>query len=186
MKSNKKIILLVTIFLLVTFIFNYILIVSIPENPIKIRYSFFSDKEIKGLTPQGWAFFTKSPRLEEVYLYKIDTISKKIENIILKNVQSSQFFGIKRENRLISSKITTIANDIDKNLWFNYSGNSQDFLKNEENYMRLNRISINIIQPSICGLYCVVMKKPIPWSWSTLKNKINMESKLILINFKCQ
>ncbi len=136
--------------------------------------------------PQGWAFFTKNPKSEEVYLYKIDTITQKFENIILRNVQSSQLFGIKRDNRLISTKITTITNDIDRSLWINHKGNISNFLKHDTNYMKLNKITIKIKQPAICGLYCVVMKKPIPWSWVTLKSKINMESRIILIDFKCQ
>jgi antimicrobial peptide system SdpA family protein len=183
---NKKSTILIALSLLTLFIFNYILIVSISENPIKIRYSFFSDRKTKDFTAQGWAFFTKSPRLEEVYLYKIDTVNQSFERVILRNTQFSQLFGIKRDNRLITTKISTITSDIDDNNWINYRGIIDDFLKNKTDYMKLNLISIKTKKPSICGLYCVALKKPIPWSWISLKNKINMESKLILINFKCQ
>ena len=160
------------------------LIVYTPENPIKTRYSFFSEKEIKNFTPQGWSFFTKSPKLEEVYLYKVDTINQKIKKVILRNTQLSQLFGIRRDNRLIITKINKITSDIDKDFWVNNNENINVFLKDKTKYDKLNKISIATKKPSICGLYCVILKKPVPWSWINLK--VNMESKLILINFKCQ
>lgn len=184
MSNFNKFLIFISFCVLTVFIFSYILIVSIPENPIKARYSFFSKKVVKRLTPQGWAFFTKNPRSEEIYFYEIDTTNNKIKNIFFRNVQSSQLFGIKRDNRLIISKLNNIINDIDTELWFSYRGNTLDFLRKNSAYRRINKITVKIREPAICGLYCLEMKEPIPWSWIDLE-RINMPSRLILIDFKC-
>ncbi len=182
MKKKFLIIVTITIFLAV----NFILIVSIPENPIKSRYPFFSERKTKSFLAQGWSFFTKNARDKEAYIYKIDTIQNTAEKVMLRNTQISQLLGIKRENRIINSKISRVVEGIDANLWIKYRGKVTEYLEEPANLKKLNIVSIKISKPSLCGLYCIGMKKPIPWSWINLKKTVYMESELILINFKCE
>ncbi|MRM86663.1 hypothetical protein D1Z98_12280 [Riemerella anatipestifer] len=50
--------------------FSIILISSIPFNPIQYKINFV--KQVYTYLPQGWAFFTRDARENQLYIYKIN------------------------------------------------------------------------------------------------------------------
>lgn len=165
----------------------YIVILFVPENPIKIRYSNFNNKEILRLFPQGWSFFTKNPRGYTYKLYRIIPNagnSNSVDYVSMVNSQASQYYGINREIRLTSAKLMQIATSIEDEAWYNYRGNTKLLLNNPESISTINLVSMKIESRILRGLYCLEYTKPIPWSYANLKKDFHMPSKLVLINFK--
>ena len=181
MCMDKKIIFFYSCLSFCAFAVLYLLILSIPENPIKLRYPFFSQRKVTLIAPQGWSFFTKNPRDEDIYLYRIE--DTELHPVSIVNMQASQVFGVDRENRLISTKLLKITGGIPAKNWLNYRGDVAAFVKSmgAECFDVLN---MRVKEPSLCGRYCVVLQKPVPWSWSGLDN-INMPSRFAIINFNC-
>lgn len=183
MKLYSKFIVFIAFSFITLFVISFLLITSIPENPIRLRYSFFNNKEMKYLIPQGWSFFTKNPREEEIYIYDLsNSLNTKIK---LNNIQLNQLFGIKRENRIIYTKTSTVFQNIDASLLIDFKGDALGFIQKEENMKTLNEVSVNVRKPSLCGKYLIEVKQPIAWSWLSIKSKVKMPSKLIIIDFKC-
>ncbi len=183
MKDKFKLTGFILISFISMFIIFYIVVTSIPENPIRLRYSFFNNKEMRFLVPQGWSFFTKDPREEEIYIYELNNSDNK--KIRLNNIQFNQLLGVKRENRIRYTKTSNIIQNIDPSLFLDFNGNAQKFVNQNNNKERINEISINVKKPSLCGKYLIEIKEPIPWSWLSIKENIKMPSKLIIIEFKC-
>lgn len=179
---NKKIIFFYSCLSFCAFVLLYLLILSVPENPIKIRYPFFSHREVTLVAPQGWSFFTKNPRDEDIYLYKIEGSRLHKKSIV--NMQASQGFGIDRENRLISTKLLKITAGIARKDWLTYKGDVTKFVESI-GVDKFAVINVKVKEPSLCGKYCVVLKEPVPWSWSDLKH-VKMPSRFVIINFNCQ
>jgi antimicrobial peptide system SdpA family protein len=155
------------------------LIKSISDNPIKINYSFFNLDIFNLALPQGWAFFTRDAKEENVLFYIIGN-NKELIKINMNNSNNNKNLGFSREHRMIFSKITSALNQIDKKFW-------RTFKDNKINTDSISVINFKVKQPSLCGKYCIEVKKPIPWTlYSKLKKKYFLNSKYIIVNFNCE
>lgn len=48
----------------------YIMLLSIDNNIVSTNYSSLMNNKVKFIIPQGWAFFTRNPREDQVIIYK--------------------------------------------------------------------------------------------------------------------
>ena len=92
----KRTVILVSL-LLTMALFFYILVISVPNNVLSLNNSVLNNSKMNALIPEGWAFFTRSPREEQIYIYSY----KDLRKVSLKNTDMSQYLGIKRKNRFI-------------------------------------------------------------------------------------
>ena len=159
----------------------FISIISIPDNPVNLRYSSFNNLKLNAMFPEGWAFFTRDPQEEQFFLY--EWFGGKLREVPIKNAGPSQLFGIIRRNRAIQSKILRVSNSIDEKYWFHYRGDIKGVPVDS-----LTIFSVDIAQPAVCGKYLVQARKPLPWPWyaSSRSDKIYLPSRVICINFKCR
>lgn len=125
---------------------------NINVNTFSVNTSFIHKKLVKSLIPQGWAFFTKSPRDLELSIYNLN--NKEEEN--LTSFQVKEYFGICRKNRLLNTKLIDISKNIDERLWV------------------LNVDSINIEKLAVVTVEDKILKGeefiiskyfPLPYSW---------------------
>ena len=135
------------------------------------------------LIPQGWAFFTKNPRDPQVFIYQVDTIDDSIKLENLRNTQLKYLFGIDRSNRKISSKLSKILQGVDSEFFYTSKKSVEDSIKND--YCSIFKVKVSVKKPILCGLYCLQIKKPKPWSWLRIDTNIITESSIILLNLKC-
>lgn len=162
----------------------FVAIIFVPQNPIKIRYSIFNSEQVKRITPQGWSFFTKSPRDADFRIFKLDKTTGNFVEVTLVNSQISQLFGAKRDNRIIHTQINTIASQVEGEIWYKYRGPLDSILTKGSYEKKLNKINLNVSKSFLCGQYVIQESKPIPWAWS-VKENIFPPSKFLLFNFQC-
>lgn len=134
------------------------LIISLSPNPITLNSNNHVRKYIRDLAPQGWAFFTKDVDKGFYILYKFQ--NNKIEKFKLSTSDQDQFFGLKRNNRLIFNNVLQIINSIDSNLWFNSNETIDHSL-----LQKLSKVSIKSHDPIIYGQFLVAKGSPIPYEW---------------------
>lgn len=118
------------------------------------------------LFPQGWSFFTKSPRDEEISIYQI--IDNKVKPIKSNSFSLKNYFGLKRKNRTINTDLGLINSELsNKIVWNNYSNSSIKEL-NLKNSLDFVKYKFKFLYPSIeKGRYVIVKKEIIPWAyWS--------------------
>ncbi|AZQ65653.1 SdpA family antimicrobial peptide system protein (plasmid) [Flammeovirga pectinis] len=150
-------------FILILLLFVYfvllIFFVSIPDNTI-ISDSIFK-KNIASISPQGWGFFTKSPREELIYLY-----NSNFERIDFNNSSPKNFFGIKRYSRALSREVSILASNVNDSVWTEGKG-IQIFIKEE----RIIDIKDDRIKHIKKGEYYLVKYNLPPWALSKVTSK---------------
>lgn len=154
-------------------------------NPVKfnnnIENRFFS------FVPQGWAFFTRSPREAQIILYKKNDENNKYEEINQRHADIHNLFGLNRKPSKILGELQFAKSEIPQNIYFDTVFNYQtkhiiDEVKELKPYYFENKM----YDPLLCGDYIVIYQKPIPWAWSKNLDNINMPCKMIKIKFLCK
>lgn len=178
--EKKKIIFFFASQLLFIFIIILIMIVSIPNNPISFRYKLYINRNLNALLPEGWAFFTRDCKEEQIFVYKINS-STSLSEVSFKTSNSDQLFGFIRHNRMMHSKLSSILSNISDSYYY-----TENISLDKININKVNRISVKISNSNLCGQYLVKLQKPKSWTWysSGIASPIN-SYKLVLINFKC-
>lgn len=153
---------------------------TVQYNPIRHKYNF--DKQVLRFTPQGWAFFTRSAREEQIYIYKIDGNS--LKKINQRHADLKNIIGLSRDISKIGIEIDALTNIV----------NIENFMNTEWNYEAnllgkipeaFIEIKNPIYEPLLCGEYLLVFQPLVPWAWSKSKNNIKMPSKVIKLRIEC-
>lgn len=163
-KDYKAKVVFYTFLLLFLLLLFLILTASIPENPLTPKKSIKTG--INLLFPQGWNFFTRSPKESTFDIYRLIK-SGKVKKINLEN--SYYAMGISRKNRFISIQLSSILS-LNKNLkWSKFSGdlNTLPVLLLDQQKIK-NIVGSNYIPNDS---YLLVENVILPWAWvSKVKN----------------
>jgi antimicrobial peptide system SdpA family protein len=118
------------------------------------------------ISPQGWGFFTKTPRDPNVHIFVVrdGKISKRI---LYQNFTSNNLLGFTRKNRMIAFEISQILMRSKNIQWQNYTKNISDLpivkvFDNDLYYLRDND-------------FLLVKEEIPPYLW---RNKIQNPDKL--------
>lgn len=122
--------------------------------------------------PQGWSFFTRSPREDLVDIFEYDP-KKNSYNLINLADRSKCYFGLDRINRIVAYEISMILEEVTK-----VKKSKTIFEDNFYSDCEITVISNNIkhLKP---GKYLLIIKKIKPWAYINLKT--NDESKYLSI-----
>jgi|GEM_PF-636476 len=161
---------------------SVVFVSSIPFNPIQHKLDFV--KEVYTYTPQGWAFFTRDAREEQIYIYKIDD-SGELKKINQKHANTDNFFGISRKVSKMFAEVDIITSMIGKKKFYTTTWN---YDKNIHGEIPDNSVEVKnpIKYPVLCGDYLLVYHKIEPWAWSKSNNKMKMPAKVIKVRVLCQ
>ncbi|VAW14377.1 hypothetical protein MNBD_BACTEROID03-708 [hydrothermal vent metagenome] len=135
--------------------------------------------------PQGWAFFTRSPREAQVILYEFhddDSLIKYPQ----KHSSYKNIFGLDRKISKVLTEIQALKFQIPDTLYTNYQWNYQTTEHSKlKRPLNVCKVKNGIYQPILCGDYLLVFQKPIPWAWSKSINKLKMPAKIIHLRIEC-
>lgn len=139
-----------------------IALVSVPFNPVSYLASV---KSLRILVPEGWGFFTREPKEERIYLYKITEEGQL--NLILPNYLSlKNFFGASRNRRMFNIELSRLTQQLEDSMW-TYC---EKGLKNISLDRLKTHIVVNTVQhPQMEGTYLLLRRRPIPWAWSNAR-----------------
>ncbi|WP_103867216.1 SdpA family antimicrobial peptide system protein [Aquimarina sp. I32.4] len=124
--------------------------------------SSFNKINTVNVLPQGWAFFTKSPR--DVRVELID--GKTNKNISLKNFSLTNFFGLKRTSTRITTELGMLIKETPDSLWVKTNGISNDFEKG--NYIIRKS---HFKKPYLSEKIILINKERVPWAWSNFNER---------------
>jgi antimicrobial peptide system SdpA family protein len=163
------------------FLFVQTIVSNMPYNAL--RSGKFNAK-IVSLLPEAYAFFTRSPREDQLYLYAIE--NNQLKEVSYQNTDPSCFYGISRKQRAKGIELGHLFGKVastKKDEWIECN----ESLLTCENWGEVP--SVLVLNPTysnqICGEFLIVSRKIIPWAWSSSRDKINMPSKVIKINALC-
>ena len=170
----KKVIIYSTTWGLITILILLVVSSSIPESVIQLQPK---NKEFFHLIfPEGWSFFTRSPREEMADIYAI-TENKKIKKLSSQCSAFNNLYGISRKSRKIGMELSIVASKINDSLWLKKDIPIEDIDKLPINNIPMDPESKYLIK----GDYIIKAELPIPWAW--IQNK-NTKSKTRIVRIK--
>lgn len=128
--------------------------------------------------PQGWSFFTKSPRDEALSVYRV--INGQIEALPMSNHQNIGF-GLSRNTRLIGYEASIVASSIHPSKWKSYKNRPIESFVND---------SVIIVQQKpgfhhfTKGEYIFKLFKNIPFAWAGQQQETNTPFKITRISIQ--
>lgn len=157
----------------------WIAVASMPYSPVSVPR--IISLNIQTFWPQGWAFFTRNPREERTYFYRMEGDEAVIQHF--HNSRAVNLFGARRNARLESMELATIAESIPESSWLNCAEGirHQDSLA----YLPSVKIRNSFRYPKLCGEILIEKKEPVPWAWSKDTSEDEVPSKIAKINVIC-
>jgi len=155
------------------------------DNPIKLKYGGLLDTRYKVVFPEGWAFFTKSPRDDYIQLYQWKN-NKFEEYPYQRQADLNNWVGLKRNARSIGVEFAYLVGKIPQgeNQWLGCDAGVLDSCVNDSNF-RTFEITNNTKDPLISGRIFAVKRKVIPWAWSSNYKKVKLPIEIISLNVSC-
>ena len=141
--------------------------------PVVSGGSFSQKVTLLNITPQGWGFFTKDPREEQLIVCKLKNDTPR--RFTKTHSSSSSFFGLSRKNRFTAMEAANLAAQINDTLWNTMEGRKFILEKNAPTDTVINRIKPITIE----GDFFFVKQERIPWAWAG--NAIVMPYKYIKV-----
>jgi antimicrobial peptide system SdpA family protein len=141
-----------------------------------LNFSIKLDKKLFNILPQGWAFFTRSPREGQVFLLK-----KKGDAFFVENLYHSKInnvFGLNRVTTKINYELMSIYSQFKKTDFVDGQSNMQcnitDSIPKKIHYVR-NKFR----NAKITGEYVLIIQKLVPYAWISKLNLQTMPCKSI-------
>lgn len=138
-------------------------------NPISIAQK--EAKLIFTLAPQGWGFFTRSPRELQTLIY----IKKnaKYELVNKSGSDPEYLFGLSRYSRRKNIELGQIFSTLPDSIW-SVCPTREIFDCDSGKVFSVK----NVYKNSACfGDYLLILSEPIPWAWAKSYNRITMPFK---------
>ncbi|UZT99069.1 SdpA family antimicrobial peptide system protein [Chryseobacterium fluminis] len=128
-------------------------------------------KTFRTLLPEGWSFFTRSPREDMVTIYKI--VENKPIKINSLSSNAENFFGLSRKSRKLGYDLSIILSTFQRITWIKI--NSLENIKIEQQKFKKinkNQLQINTLDK---GYYMIVSQPVIPWAWSKYPSRVRKQ-----------
>lgn len=140
--------------------FFYVLGISHVRHSEGFSYSF--KRSVSFVIPQGWGFFTRSPREAVLETYRIPKGDRDMIEVLNKNTSWRNWFGLSRNNRFIGYEMSNLIGHIPREAWHSGVGFIADNIPD-------TTFSIDVKQPFKTFKrhtdYLLVQHKPIPITW---------------------
>lgn len=161
-------------------LFFYSIHAALPFNPVKLPFQ--GSIPVRSVMTQGWKFFTRSPREEDIRVFELLSDGTSRSASRGSNASPSNLFGIKRDSRAQGIEIGLITSGLRKDQWRECKTKSTECVPEVDEEIT---VSNTIENPTICGRVMVSLVPPVPWAWSGSKREVTMPSKIAILNVIC-
>jgi antimicrobial peptide system SdpA family protein len=164
-----------------TLLFGYSIHAALPFNPVNLPL--VKTLRVRIFMPQGWKFFTRNPREEQIKALSKDSEGKWQSALIGANASVANLFGLRRNSRAQGIELGLIVTSLKKNQWVECKDRLDICAEKTCNVGHVANTSPN---PTFCGEAVLIKQSPVPWAWSRAKRPVIMPSKCVRVNVSCQ
>lgn len=153
---------------------------NIPFNPVS--YKFKQIKQAFSIMPQGWAFFTRSPRESQVLVYNV-TDNRLIKKEVVRHSEPENVFGLRRIQTYKMNELQFILNKIDSD---QYTNTTWNYITNKMGVIpdTTYEVSHVFIDSELSGdTLLIVIQEIVPWAWFG-NDSLMMPAKAIKLSVK--
>ena len=154
---------------------------ALPVNPIKLPLEQSVYPQV--WVPQGWKFFTRSPREEEVGAFVRAPGGGWVTGLIGANGSAANLFGLRRATRAQGIELGLLVTAVDKDAWQPCKERLEVCVEKAPLVGNVRNVTPD---PTLCGEVGLTLQPPVPWAWSRARRKVTMPSKAVRVNVQCQ
>jgi antimicrobial peptide system SdpA family protein len=161
-------------------LFCYSIQAALPFDPIELPMA--KNLEFRAFMPQGWKFFTRNPREEQIHLFAKNQDGDWLSASIGTNADPVTYFGLSRTVRTRGIEIGLITRSVKSPQWLPCKEELSACFEKAPIAAVVNNNSPN---PSVCGELILLKQKPIPWAWTKAKKKVKMPITYVRVSVLC-
>ena len=177
--SRKSVIVICAVWAVVV---TYVAQVQLPKNVITLPGQKAARHTVANMAPQGWAFFTKSPRDPEMVPYRKTTAEWK-PLALTPHSSPRNAFGLDRESRAQGVEIALLLSAAQKKDWRECADSRQSCLNDFGAPAR--RVENRSPEPTLCGTVGLLQEKPTPWAWRDLVHESHSPEQVMVLEVTC-
>lgn len=152
---------------------------SLPDSPMRLSKK--HHLYLASVLPEGWSFFTRSPREEEISAFGRDGGAWRLLNF--RASSSRSWFGLRRTSRVQGVEFGGLAAQIPDSSWSAHS----DPFSGGADLTSIPRLPAGntAVRKTMCGEVLLQKKPPVPWAWSRSGRPVAMPAKYVLLQVDC-
>lgn len=170
------------VFGLYALLFCYTAHAYVPPNPVKLPFEAHADGVIRQILPQGWGFFTKSPRDEEFYIYR-RTAHGWQNAFDGPQATPRNFLGLSRATRAEGGELGLLTMGIDSKAFLTCRTSNRACIERQRRVIKVVNTQPN---PFYCGEIALAYRKPVPWLWQYEFKGVSMPVRVLRMNVTCR
>ncbi|MFE4196273.1 SdpA family antimicrobial peptide system protein [Paenarthrobacter sp. NPDC056912] len=160
---------------------SYSVSASIPSTILALPYSDELKPHLVSAMPQGWAFFSKSPRDPSIAPYRESSEGSYISLSKLPTTRVENLFGVSRDGRAQGVEVALISGGSKPDEWSDCESPAIQECADQVQETPELSVSNTVSSPSVCGDVTLIQTTPVPWSFrkqTTLREKAEKAIKL--------
>lgn len=157
----------------------YVFLGHLPESPHPRTQQ--ERINLIAISPQGWSFFTRSPREPVVHVYEPNPTGW--HETDRANFHLSNWLGVRRIPRIKQVELKAMLAEVDDEAWTKCAGSLELCL--DQNEVHPVTVSNPSTTKNLCGEYLLQRKEPVPWAWSHAASEVTMPSSVVRLTATC-
>jgi antimicrobial peptide system SdpA family protein len=159
---------------------GYVVHAQLPANAVQLPYEMKLGQPIRLVLPQGWAFFTRSPREPDVVPYlRVD--GRWRAALATPNAEPRNLFGLSRTARAQGVELGMLIGELGRDQWLDCTVDPTVCLERATSVAARNTSLI----PTLCGQVGLVSQQPLPWAWSQARDETIMPGRVARMDISC-
>ncbi|RDG34507.1 SdpA family antimicrobial peptide system protein [Streptomyces corynorhini] len=176
-----RVLIAVTVFWMV--IGGYVLHTQLPSNAVELPGQQGMERTVRVMTPQGWAFFTKSPRDAKITVWSSDSTGRWRSAMLAPHSEPRNAFGLNRESRAQGVELGQLQAHIRPETWIPCEdGALAACLAEVDDPVE---VKTPVPSPLLCGRIGVTQQEVLPWAWSDSEGTMEMPGKVAVLDVTC-
>lgn len=165
----------------ITVILFVVFVSVIRFNPVQDG---FVRRMVFAVVPQGWSFFTRSPREAQTIIYEIS--NNELNLVDHRHSSFRHLVGLNRRSSVVMSEMQIVRAELPDSIFMTTQWNYQAGIVGDYPDRSAKEVDNKLFQPLLCGEFLLVFQEPVPWAWSKSLKTIKMPAKAARITITCR
>ncbi|MFF5876789.1 SdpA family antimicrobial peptide system protein [Streptomyces californicus] len=166
-----------------TLVGGYVLHTQLPSNAVQLPGQAGLERTVRVVTPQGWAFFTKSPRDAKIEVWTRDSGGKWRDALLAPHSEAHNAFGLNRRSRAQGVELGQLQARVRPGDW--KTCEDGDLARCLSSFGSPIPADSPVPRPQLCGAVGVTQQDVLPWAWSASEGETEMPGKVAVMEIAC-
>lgn len=164
---------------------GYVVHSQLPANALELPAQDALQLHVRQVAPQGWAFFTKSPRSTQLVVWRPDAAGAWERAMLAPHSEPRNLFGFNRRSRAQPVEMALLGNRAPAERWRECpDGNVPACLAAVApgDVVPVDNPSPG---PLLCGPVGLSRQEPLPWAWADAAEDTRMPARVLRLEVRC-